>query len=421
MPTGSYGDNSSVLGAELERVDTKVPTLFERDDTTYAMIEKRNVEMISSRDMRIPLELRPGGDFGAYDPDGGDLGRGTAPFLDKATIGAVHFKIGFEWTYQAQISTDDKRKAVVDAFRHYLAKAMPEFRRQVNSSVFTNGTGVLATPNAVTVAGAADGGDLWTVPVTDGFGVRLLRYGQKVGIYDTTLAIKRGEARVTFYDYENRQVGTFPSIAAAAATDKLVVSGLTAPPTWLFGIPYHHSNASTGTWLGFQRNVTPEIRANRVNAGGALALPFPRLALNKVGNRVGKNFLLKVVALMHEAQQAAYEEMGQLVSVIHKQPKDEALDLYFNDSMQMAGAPVKTDFSQDKTRIDFLLADVWGRAELKPAGFYEVDGKRIWPVRGASGGLAAAMLFYLVAHFNLFVNNPAACAYIDGLTIPSGY
>ncbi len=423
MPSGSYGDNSSVVGAQIETVDKRLPTAFERDDTTYAMMAKRPVEVVSTRDMRVPIELRPGGDFGSWDMDGGDLGGGTAPFIDKAVLGTVNFKIGFEWTYLAQVGTDDKRKATVNAFKHYMAKAMPEFRRQVNASVFTSGNGVLAQATAVSVGTGTNGGDVWTLSTTDGFGARLLRYGQLVGIYDTTLATKRGEVRINFYDYDAGVVHTTPSLAAAANTDKLVISGLAnANPVWLFGIPYHHSNASTGTWLGFNRATTPEIRANRVNAGGALALPFARLALNKVGNRVGRANMKKVIALIHDAQAAAYEELGQLASIIQKQAKAENLNLYFNvDNMQLAGAPVSTDFSQNKARIDFLNLDVWGRAELKPAGFYEIDGRKIFPRRGASGGIAASMLFYLVASFNLFVNNPAACTYIDGLTIPSGY
>jgi hypothetical protein len=124
---------------------------------------------------------------------------------------------------------------------------------------------------------------------------------------------------------------------------------------------------------------------------------------------------------MHPCQKQAYEELGQLASIIQKQPKDEALDMYFGDNLQMAGAPVKTSFSWNKTRIDFVNQEVWGRAELKPAGFYEVDGQKIFPIRGASGGIAASMIFYIVASFNMFVNNPAACSYIYGLTIPSGY
>ena len=67
------GVESQVVGAELERVLPKVPTLFDRDDVFYSSIEKRPVEVVSSRDMRVPLEMRPGGKFGYFDPDGGDL------------------------------------------------------------------------------------------------------------------------------------------------------------------------------------------------------------------------------------------------------------------------------------------------------------------------------------------------------------
>jgi hypothetical protein len=124
---------------------------------------------------------------------------------------------------------------------------------------------------------------------------------------------------------------------------------------------------------------------------------------------------------MHPCQKQAYEELGQLVSIINKNPKQDALDLYFSDNMQMAGAPVKCSFSWDKSRIDFILNEVWGRAEMHPAGFYTVDGRKIFELRGASGGVKTSQIFYITASFNLFVNNPAACSYIDGLTVPTGY
>jgi hypothetical protein len=123
---------------------------------------------------------------------------------------------------------------------------------------------------------------------------------------------------------------------------------------------------------------------------------------------------------MHPAQKQAYEEIGQLVSVIYKEPKEEALDMYF-DRMQMAGAPVKTSFNWDQTRIDFVSDDVWGRAEILPLGFYKTDGRSIFEIRGASGGVATADIFYMVNGMQFFVNNPAACAYISNLAVPSGY
>lgn len=94
--------------------------------------------------------------------------------------------------------------------------------------------------------------------------------------------------------------------------------------------------------------------------------------------------------------------------------------MYF-DKMSMAGAPTMESFSWDKTRIDFVTDNVWGRGETLPIGFYKTDGRNIFEIRGASGGVAAAEIFYMVTGFQFFVNNPAACAYIDNLAIPAGY
>jgi hypothetical protein len=104
-----------------------------------------------------------------------------------------------------------------------------------------------------------------------------------------------------------------------------------------------------------------------------------------------------------------------------KSAKEEPLDLYFSENMRIAGAPLKISPSWDRTRIDFVDMDLWGRAELHKAGFYEVGDRRIFEMRGASGGLAASMIFYLVASFNLFVKLPAGCSYIKDLLFPSGY
>ena len=111
----------------------------------------------------------------------------------------------------------------------------------------TSGTGILATGSAVSAAGGASGGDRWTVAATDGFGVRLLRFGQDVGIFDSTLATKRGEVTIDYYDLANRIVDTTPALAGVTNGDMLVTSGLTATPVGMYGVPYHHSNAFIGS------------------------------------------------------------------------------------------------------------------------------------------------------------------------------
>src|SRR6266850_3258437 len=410
---------SQVTATELERVIPKIRDLFESDDFFYANIKKRDVEVISNRQMRIPLGLRPGGAFQYFNPDGGDLGRGGGPTWDKAVVTAVFVSENIEYTKLTQWATDNDRKAITNAVRRMTAGALDEMRRQLDSQLMQSGNGVIGTISAVSTSA---GVDTYTLG-TDGFGARLVRFGQQIQVFDTTLATFRGKGVITSWDVENKQIGVTPSIAGAVSTDVIVTDGITSPSSLpaLYGVPYHHSNASTGTWLGFARSSTPEIIANRVNANsGTLTLPLPRLAINKIGNRIGLDNNFNPNAWMHPAQKQAYEEIGQLVTQIWKEPKEQSLNMYY-DKMQMAGAPVKESFNWDKTRIDFVVDSVWGRAEILPIGFYLTDGRRIFEIRSASGGVAAADIFYMVNGFQTFVNNPAGCAYIDTLAVPSGY
>ena len=408
-----------VTALELERVLPKIRVLFERDDKFFANIKKRDVETISSRLMRVPLEIRPGGSFQYFNPDGGDLGRGGGPTWDKATLNSVFLSENIEYTKLTQWSTDSDRKSITNGVRRLTATALDELRRQLDAQLMQNGTGAIGTIGTPTTSG---GVDTYVLDV-DGFGARLMRFGQTIQIYDTTLNTLKGSGLIVQWDVENKTIQVTPAIAGVIAGDRIVTNGITAPLSLpaIYGVPYQHSNSAVGTWLGFNRATSPEIRSNRVNGGNtALTLPLPRLAINKIGNRVGIDNNFKPAAWMHPAQKQAYEEIGQLVSVIYKDAKEQGLDMYF-DRMQMAGAPVKESFNWDMTRIDFVSDDVWGRGEILPIGFYKTDGRNIFEIRGASGGVAAADIFYMVIGTQFFVNNPAATAYIDALAVPSGY
>ena len=414
---------TQVVAAELERVDPKVPLLFERDAMFYANIEKRPVEVVSARDMRIPLEIRPGGYFGYFDPAGGDLGRGAGPQFEKAIVSTVNFRYAVEWHKKTQWATDDARKSVVNAVRHLLATCMKEWRRAIDVNLMTKGDGVVAT-----VSGVA-GTTLTCNAAGDGYGTRLLRIGQKFNVYDATLATSRtpldtDEREILSIDHAAKTF-TYSGAAIAGpviATDKIVTSGLRgANPVGILGVNYHHDDSSSGAWLGLSRANFPEVRAGRIAANGALDLPFPRRALNKIGERLGIENGIKMSAWMHPCQVQSYEEQAQLLMSVDKQPSaNQTTDLYF-EMKQLAGVPIRQHFNWDKTRVDYVVDEVWGRAEMHKSGFYEEEGRRLFEARGPSGGVAAATMFYLVASFNTYVNNPPACVYISGLTVPTGY
>jgi hypothetical protein len=89
--------------------------------------------------MRVPLKLRPGGNFGYFDPNGGDLGRGSGPEWDKAVVQSVFLKEGVEYTKLTEWATDDKRKSVQNAVRELVANTLDEFKKQIDSQMMQSG------------------------------------------------------------------------------------------------------------------------------------------------------------------------------------------------------------------------------------------------------------------------------------------
>lgn len=410
---------NDVVGTELEKVLPDIKTLFERDGPFYSSIKKKNVEMISQRQMRIPLEIRPGGSFQYFDPNGGDLGRGGGPTWDKAVLNAVFVSQNIEYTKLVEWATNNDRKAVQNAVRRLTATALTEMQRQLDAQLQGDGTGTVGQIDTVSTSGGVD-----TYVLTADFGARLVRYGQTIQVYSSDLATLRGKGTITEWDTANSTIQVTPAIAGAVADDYLVVDGIDAPNSLpaIYGVAYHHNSSAVGTWLGFNRASTPEIRSNRVNAGNAaLSLPLPRLAINQIGNRVGMDNNFNPQAWQHPCQMQAYEDIGQGVILINKQAKEEGLDLYFNDNQQLAGAPAKKNYNWNKTRIDFVSPEIWGAGEIMPIGFYKTDGRNIFEIRSSSGGVVASDIFYMVNGRQYFVNNPAGTAYISDLAIPAGY
>ena len=72
--------NSQSVALQLEKVRDKLPLLYERDDILLTMIQQRgDVERVSSRNMRLPLQIRLGGKAGLANMDNGDLSAARAP------------------------------------------------------------------------------------------------------------------------------------------------------------------------------------------------------------------------------------------------------------------------------------------------------------------------------------------------------
>lgn len=411
--------NAATVALQLEKVRDKLPLLYERDDILLTMIQQRgDVEKVSSRQMRLPLQTQSGGVAGQATMDGDDLGRGSGTTYNFATVSPIFFRFATEITKLVEYATNASEKAIENAAKKEIKNSMAQFRAFLDKLLNTSGNGVMAT------LGALSAGSTWNT--TSPFFAQLLYWGQQVSVYDTTLTIKRAtEPTITAIDPDTGFVTFDANPAGMIATDVLLPSGLSgASPVSLFGLPYHQSNAATGTWLGLNRASLPQIRSPQVNAANAgLVSAYPRLALNLIRRRLGINQLGKVIAYMELAQQHAWEQLQiSMTTIMRTQASDSQKDVLLSqDPGAMAGAKVVGSINANPTRIDFLDLSHWGRAVMKDIDFYEVGGQTMFPIYGASGGLAAAYIFYYVLAMQVWNDNPRAGSYIQALAKPAGY
>jgi hypothetical protein len=417
--------NANVVALQLEKVRDKVPLLYERDDILLTMIQQRgDVEKVSSRNMRLPLQLVPGGKAGSYNADGGDLGRGSGTSYDVAQISPIFFRFAIEITKLVEYATTGRERAIENATKREVANGMKQFRAFLDKLMQTAGNGVLGTISSVS-------GSTFTMTVPNG--AALVYPGQTIQIYDTTLTTNRNVAAsvtttvLTADPITTQQITVDNVPSGTVATDVIVHDGLTgAQPVSLFGIKYHQNNATTGTWLNLNRATYPvQLQTPRVNAGNAALTPSNvRLAINKVRKSLGINHISKLIAYMAVEQEHAWENLGITVSQIIKEggaSDGNDLDLLFSGRKTMSGIPIKSSVNADQTRVDFLDLAHWGRAVLKDIDFYEVNGNTVFPIYGASGGIAASYIFYFDTAFQVWDDSPRTGAFIDTLARPSGY
>jgi hypothetical protein len=424
--------NAQSVALQLEKVRDKLPLLYERDDILLTMIQQRgDVERVSSRNMRLPLQIRPGGKAGLANLDGGDLGRGSGTTYDVAQVSPIFFRHAVEITKLVEYSTNSPEKAVENAAKREVKNAMGQFRSFLDKVMQTNGNGVLGSVSSVVTTGLP-AGVAAQINLTTPPGAALFYYNQTIQFYDSTLTTNRNVAgsvtsSVVLVDPFNKfiQIDAIPT--GVVAGDAVVHDGLTgAQPVSLFGVPYHQTNATTGTWLNLNRATYPvELATPHVAGNNAAVTPgVVRLAINKVRKALGTNQIGKLIAYTSLEQENAWEQLGISISQIIKEGaggRASDLDLLFTGELTMAGVPIKSSINANQARIDFLDLSHWGRAVMQDIDFYDVGGQTVFPIYGASGGLAAAYIFYFVTGFQVWNESPRSGAYIDSLAIPTGY
>src|ERR1700739_4199337 len=168
--------NANVIALQLEKVRDKVPVLYERDHILLPRIQQRgDIEKVSSRNMRLPLQVNPGGKAGSYNADGGDLGRGSGTSYDVAQVSPIFFRFAVEITKLVEYASNAREKAIENAAKREVANGMKQFRAFLHKLIQTGGNGVLGTISAIN-------GSEFRIPVPTG--AALVSVGAALQIYD---------------------------------------------------------------------------------------------------------------------------------------------------------------------------------------------------------------------------------------------
>lgn len=422
--------NSQVAALQLERVEDVIPILYERGDETLNLIEKADDVEVSTIDLRLPLQVNPGGDGGYYNPDGGNLGLGNAETYDKALVNPVYLKMGFAINTLTEYATDSSRKAVAKSTNRAVENGLNQFKSFLDKLLNASASGVLGTISSIT------GGTTLNMAVPNG--AQLVYNMQSILIYDPTLTINRSlnagmKTTVLAADPVTTQTIVVDQLpAGTVAGDVIMAAGLVgANPQVLFGIKYNQNNATTGTWLSLNRATYPvQLATPRVNGNSGALVPMqPELAINKIRKSLGLTKVGKLIAHMAVEQKHAWDQLATTVQIIDRAQHEtgESVDMNptsYKDygSGNMHGVPIKVAQNADQTRIDFLDLSVWGRAVIKAMGFFKGANGKVWfQGYGNDGGIAAFMMFYYDYCFQVWTRNPRKGAFIDTLARPSGY
>lgn len=416
----SQGVNAQTVAYQYEKVLDRISLLFQRDHTLFDKIQKRNVETISSRNMRIPLDLLAGGKFRQVNPDGGDFGRGSAITADYAQLSSVYFAFATEFTKLFEVATDSKEKAVQPAAKRNLEAAIDQFRAGIESLLNSDGSGTLDTVVAGSSASA----------VIEVANPNQFYDNQDIQVFDAVGGTSRGTRTILSVDANGGTITlTATAPAGTTAGDVLIVDGGSGvAASSLLGILYHQFGANTGTWLQLQRTSypgklnTPYVDLNNL----ALTPQVPRLALAKVRRALGIDTpeVDDLMWHMNVDGEAAWENTGlNVTQVIQSQLGGSTSQDMLKKSAPktMGDRPILCSIHATPQRIDGLCLKHWGRGETQPIGPLEFGGQTMFPIYGDSGGLDASTISYLWCGFNIFTDNPRAGTYILNFAEPNGY
>ena len=417
MPVGNWAAD---VALQHEKVRPDLELMYQQDWTLWGKIKSRgDLEVVSGRPTRVPMELLAGGKGRVFNPDGGNLGRGSAPQTDLYTLTPIYIEMAGEYTKKSEIDTNSKEKAIENYVQLVNKRLMDQMNVLIEAMLaYGDGANTLDTATA--------NGSGATVTVNNG---NQFYDNQDVDVYASVGGAFRGTFTIQSVDAPNKTLYFTTTATAIQSGDVLLVSGsANASGSGLYGINYYQFNGNTGNIGGLSRSSYPgKLSTPYVNGLNKALTPSRfRLQLNQMRIALGIDALEEDPPVFHVslAQQAAWENLSLNVTIVNQQDikGDESEDmLKKSPGTKMGGYQSIPSIHAQPGRIDGLCLKVWFRVEDQPIDYYEVGGQTLFPAYASDGGLQTSMLFYIWTGTQVGQANVRKGCYSDNNPLPSGY
>ncbi len=428
--------NAQTYAVQMEKVRKQLPVLLSLSQSLNKKFKKTPVEKVSSwyagsgsvLGYRIPIKQYMGGNFRGINLDGGSLGTGSMPTYQYMTIPYTAVNLSFtlpELTTEATATSDQATKNV---FRDTMDGALKSFAAYEDSLAYGAGDAVLATGSGT---GAAPSGTNPVYNLEPNFGPQRLELGQIVDVYNAAGSVKIGtELVVLAIDPVAKTATLSGTVSGPANSDILAVSGYAATlasGTTRYGLYNYNSSTTSGSTLGLSRTTVPELVTPNYTASAALSPQFGLILNDYRIQRRDETVVGKTMGISHMAQRQAAFQTGDAIAEwqipgptikenLDRIPENikEASTFQFCSVMYMIGK------KQNRSRLDQIVLEDWGRVHLKELDYFEVGGRYLFEDRASTGVVNAATYFTLVSSENTYCADPGAGGIISSLNIPTG-
>ena len=400
-----------ILNGVVKIVGGKLVKVYEETALLHNRLQKGTGTKLGDRGIEIPTQLTGNYNHG-FMADGGEFPVGGSVLAKRASIYFKNVAHSARLTGAAIDSVKGGDRAYInDGLSWTLENTVKAANKMGNIYAHGVGNGRLAT--------ISSGANSATQTVSNTDANRFLRDGLAVqsitpgtGAVTASGTILNSKASAT----------TFTTVAAMTTTltsDIIVASG--SFNLAITGMKQMVDDTTNGAvvFQGLSRTTYPAYKAFRVNAGTTgLDVSYLRRALSAgIHINVGELNRDDLEIWAHPAQVSAYSALGW--NLKRFEGKSKSLDLGFTVH-EYEGIGMVQDVDCDKDRIEFLDFSTFGKYVAKDYGWDDKSGAVLSRVVGTSA-YKDQFEAYLTARYNYGCTAPNKNAFIDGLTVPTGF